>query len=232
MDLGRLDDRARRRDKPVEPLRGLEPGDRPGRGVTCGDALDRLEMRPDGGRVEVGREGREASFVEPVRAPMNGCDRQSRITPAFSCSPRSTRGTTRTIAYWKTSRGGAGTLGILDEGSRRLESQRQIADVGATLRVGVAGHPVVRQPVVRERGDQVLQQGRVDPASQSLVGLRDGSRERQQDVVGEAFEPPPSVGVGIASTCGGRTARRRGRSATCGRARRAGSGSAPSGPGW
>ena len=52
-----LDDRARRRDQPVEPLRLAEPGDRPGVRVAGGDPLDGVEVRPDRRRVEIRREG-------------------------------------------------------------------------------------------------------------------------------------------------------------------------------
>ena len=48
VDLGRLDDRARWSDQPVEPLGGPEPGDRSGRRVAGRDPFDRVEVRPDG----------------------------------------------------------------------------------------------------------------------------------------------------------------------------------------
>ena len=50
--LGRLDDRARRRDEPVEARRRVELRDRAGGRVAGGDALDRLEVRraPSPGR--------------------------------------------------------------------------------------------------------------------------------------------------------------------------------------
>lgn len=44
------------------------------------------------------------------------------MTPTFRHSPRSTRGTTRTIAYWKTLRRAARTFGLLRKLARWLES--------------------------------------------------------------------------------------------------------------
>ena len=121
---------------------GPEPGDRSGRRVAGGDPLDRVEVRPDGRRVEVGRERRQAR-ARRARSARRGSASAGTAgsTPTLRHSPRSTRGTTRTIAYWKALRGGSGTLGLLDERARRLEPPRQVADVGGALGRGVARRP-------------------------------------------------------------------------------------------
>src|SRR4029078_2772259 len=63
VDLGRLDDGARRGCEPVEQLALSEPGDRPGRLVTGRDALDRREVLFDRRRVDTRRQGREPGTV-------------------------------------------------------------------------------------------------------------------------------------------------------------------------
>src|SRR5450759_3503373 len=94
-------------------------------------------------------------------------DRDIRTMPALNASPRSTLGTTRTIAYSNGLRaagapatsaapvsaaasaapatpatpgvasGDAGTLGLLDERSRRAQPRDQIVHVGPAMRIRV-----------------------------------------------------------------------------------------------
>ena len=96
-----LDDRAGRGHQPVEPLRLPERGDGAARRVARGDGLDGLEVGhgPRPGRGP-GRRPPAGPSSRAMRAPMNRRGRHSRTTPTFRHSPRSTRGMTRTIAYW------------------------------------------------------------------------------------------------------------------------------------
>ena len=118
MDLGRLDDRARRRHQPMEPLRLLEPGDRPGIRIAGGDSFDGVEVRPDGRRIEVRGEGGQPRLVKhdprPEIAP-GAAEQDDADVQALAAR-------TRTIAYWNALRGGSGTVRLLDEGAWRLES--------------------------------------------------------------------------------------------------------------
>src|SRR3954470_18288343 len=116
-----------------------------------------------------------------IRAPRKPFSRHSSTTPTLSDSPRSTRGRTRTIAYWKALRGGSGTFRLLDERSRRLEPQAEITDVGAALCLSGADDRVVGEPCVRESGDQTGQRRLVDPAGVALIGCRDRAGVWQQD---------------------------------------------------
>ena len=93
----------------------------PGGGVAGGDPHDRVEVRPHVFRVAVGRERRQHGRrrARPARRG-TGAAGDIRTIPALNASPRSTRGTTRTIAYSNGLRG-PGTVGLLDERARRLE---------------------------------------------------------------------------------------------------------------
>ena len=111
VDLGRLDDRARRGDQPVEPL-GLA---RAGRSVRRSGRPRRSARwrRGAAGSTAGSRSGANAArrrSSRAIRAPRKRRGRHSRTTPTLRHSPRSTRGTTRTIAYWNALRGGSDTI--------------------------------------------------------------------------------------------------------------------------
>ena len=73
-------------------------------------------------------------------------------------SPRSTRGTIRTIAYWNWLRGLAGTFGLLHESMARRQAPREVADIRSPLPVGAAGERIVGQPQVGDRGRKLGEQ--------------------------------------------------------------------------
>src|SRR4051812_33578913 len=155
-----------------------------------------------GGRMAAGsRSGanaRRRASSRATRAPRYRRGRHSRTTPTFRHSPRSTRGTTRTIAYWKALRGGSGTIRLLDEGSGRLESLGHVADIRGALGIGVADGGIVGQPHVWECADQRRQEGLVDQAGIPRVGRFDRPGIRQQDVIADALERPPRMRLGVA----------------------------------
>src|SRR5262245_61110716 len=112
------------------------------------------------------------------------------MTPAFSDSPRSTRGTTRMTAYWNwaasSESGRAGTIGLLRPGVARVKARAQVRDVRAPLGIGVAGARVRGQPDVRDLSDECVQQRRRDQWCQAGRCRGHGARERQQDVLAAA----------------------------------------------
>src|SRR4051794_37165797 len=61
---GRLDDRARRRDEPVEARGRVERGDRAARRVAGGDPLDRGDVAADGVDVELRPERSQPGLVD------------------------------------------------------------------------------------------------------------------------------------------------------------------------
>src|SRR5687768_9324262 len=121
------------------------------------------------GSVSGARAARRPSSSS-VRAPMYDFERQSRTTPALRHSPRSTRGTTRMMAYWYGLRGSSGTFGLLHEGTPPRQPPLQVADVGGTLLVGTAGGRVVGQPHIGDGADEALEQGAVEGPGQARIG--------------------------------------------------------------
>src|SRR5215207_250968 len=103
--------------------------------------------------------------------------------PALNASPRSTRGTTRTIAYSNGLRPsrpagsrGSGTVSLLDERSRILEPRQEIVHVGAAMgrRVGETGLGL--EPVVGDRVCEALERGPVQHRIEPANGSRTWSR--------------------------------------------------------
>src|SRR5689334_7087114 len=114
-----------------------------------------------------------------TRAPRKRFGRHISTIPALNPSPRSTRGTTRMIAYSNGARpfaasGRASTVGLLDERARCLQAREQVVDVGAAVGVGVREAGLRREPVVRDGGGQPLEERAVDEGRQTLVRLGDG----------------------------------------------------------
>src|SRR5580765_2282473 len=136
---------------------------------------------------------RRRASSRPTFAARNRRGRQSRTTPAFSHSPRSTRGTTRTTAYWNLLRGRSDTFRLRDEQRPRLKPGEEIRDVGPALGFRVADDSVGRQPVVGNRRDEFIEQPRCDEPSEPVVGGGDGAGERQEDVLGGSLERPPGM---------------------------------------
>src|SRR3954453_5086680 len=92
--------------------------------------------------------GASAASTPPssrTRAPRKRSGRQKSTTPALNASPRSTRGTIRTIAYWK---GSARAIGLLHPGAVALQSGGEVTAVGGRL-----------APVGRQLGGDRLQPG-------------------------------------------------------------------------
>src|SRR3954451_1931696 len=157
-------------------------------------------MASRGGRIVAGsRSGARATSrrsSSSMRAPRKRRGRQSSTIPTFRHSPRSTRGRTRTIAYWNGSRG-AGTIGLLDERPGRRQPLVEIADVGIALRLGIADNGVHRQPDVGDRRDQIAHEVIVDLGRVARIGGGDRPRVWQQDVLAHELEGPSSVLVRI-----------------------------------
>src|SRR4051812_4165945 len=107
------------------------------------------------------------------------------MTPALSASPRSTCGTTRSMAYWNGS--GPGMLGLLHEPLAVLQPGGEVA--GVRLRLA----PAVGQ-LARDR----LQLRAVEPGRKARVGLRDRAGEGEQDVVADRREAVGRAGDRIA----------------------------------
>ena len=166
MDRRRLDDRARRRHEPVEALRRFEPGDRPGVRRTLRDPDERVEVRRDGVRSAARRERREHGAIEPSARGQEAPRPAQEHDAGVESSPRSIRGTTRSVAYWN---GLAGTLGLLREAARRLEPQPQV------LRVALGG---LVQPPAGTAATAASTAARAGPArrgSASAIGPAAGS---------------------------------------------------------
>ena len=217
MHLGGLDDRARRRDEPVEARRRVERGDRPRGRVAGRDALDRREVpvAPRRGRRRA-RAPRAASS-SAVRAPRKPSGRQKTITPTLIRSPRST---SRHEAHDRVrERAQPRARSASSTNPRGASSRReQVVDVDA------AAHAVRATPPgrARRRPRAARRHARGEPR----VGLGDRRRVRQQHVVADRLEAAARVLGDRRRRRGGSRAPRRGRSARAGRARRAGSGSA------
>ena len=211
MHLGRLDDRARRRDEPVEALRHLEPRDRPrrlGRRRRCARSPSRCWPHRLG--VEVGRERGQPALVE-LRARGQVAERaaeddHARVDPLAALDPR--HDADDRVGEGATAL--TGFLGLRDEGARRLEPRPEVVDVDAAV--------VAVEPRVRDRCGDLLQQLARHRWREPLVGLDDRAGVRQQHVLGDRLERPPRVLVRGRRRRGGSRARRRGRSATAGRA--------------
>src|SRR5918992_1048587 len=102
------------------------------------------------------------------------------MTPALSRSPRSTRGTTRTIAYWKGLRDGIGRLD--EEGPRGTKATAEVLAVRATLGVGVADRAVRGEPFVGHELDDRADEITIQPRCQAPVGVDERTGMRPEDV--------------------------------------------------
>ena len=211
MHLGGLDDRARRRDEPVEARGRVERGDRAGR---RGPRPRSARARP-GARapldVELGPERAQPPLVEAPSAPRGTASgRQNTMTPTLIRSPRSTRGTSRQIAYENGLRARARSASSTKR-ARRLEPRARGS------RRTVCGRRPSSQPAGTAAGDR-LEQLLGRRAAPSRRPPRRSSR-RTAAARGRAIA---ANGRARASTDraarGGSRARRRGRSATAARA--------------
>ena len=205
VDLGRLDDRARRRHEPVEPLALAEPGDRARRGSP--PAIRSIAARC----VSIvagstsGASARSRARSSPTRAARNRFGRQSRTTPAFRHSPRSTRGTTRMIAYWNgCSASQAAAAARAARPARRTAAAPRAGGRGRRRRPArwAAASPMTGSARSQSSGSAAtrsLEQLGGDERCEPLVRGGDRRRERQQDVVGETLGVRPTgVRVGVA----------------------------------
>src|SRR5204862_8304042 len=100
-------------------------------------------------------------------------------TPALMHSPRSTRGTTRHSAYWNSSRGASGILGLLGERARRGQPLAQVRDVVVAARLAA-------QPLLGDGAHHAAHERAVEARRQARVGLGDGAGVRQQHVLANA----------------------------------------------
>src|SRR5215217_2944612 len=121
--------------------------------------------------------------------------RQSTITPAFSRSPRSMRGTTRTIAYWNGLRDG--TERLCEERAWRSKAGGEVLAIRPALVVRAADRGVW-QPVVRNVVDDPADDITVEATGEPPVGLDEGAGPRPEHVVVQAVERPASVRARIA----------------------------------
>src|SRR5258705_6699446 len=115
------------------------------------------------------------------------------MTPAFRNSPRSTRGTTRTTAYWNWLRCRAGTLSLRDETGPITEPGHEVIDVRPALGARSADERISRQPNLGFGRHEAFEQAARDEAGEARVRRLDGARERQQHVLGGPLERPPGV---------------------------------------
>ena len=128
----------------------------PPAGVAGRHALERLAgARARSAGSQSGASARQRGLVElGARGRGTRAGGENSTTPAFRHSPRSTRGTTRTIAYWKSSR--AGTVGLLHPFARLARAARSrcsaygapSAHSGGTSAAASAGSRQRRQPRV------------------------------------------------------------------------------------
>ena len=128
---------------------------------------------------------RSSSAVRAARKPRG---RQNSTTPALTHSPRSTRGTTRTIAYWNGLRAGtARLLGLGGEAARRREP-------------AAAGTPCRRRAPAARTTPRARGRRSPPPSPSSSRGASRASAsamlpgERQQDVVAHRRERPLGLG--------------------------------------
>ena len=187
----------------------------PPSGVAGRDALERRAA------ARARRRARSRARARPapprrarVRAPRKPQRAAEQHDAGVEASPRSTRGTTRTIAYWKSSR--AGTLGLLHPLARRLEPRAPGARRTARRRPTPAGTSAAARA------------GSASGASRASASAIEPGRG-QQHVVADRRERPPRDAPAGRRRRGARRARRRGRSATGCRASAAGSGCAACG---
>ena len=201
VDRPGLDDRARGRDQPVEALgRRAAAAIGPPVRVAGGDPLDRRSSARTSAASHPGASAASSASSRCVRAPRNRSGRQNSTTPALTASPRSTRGTTRSAAYWNGLRD-ADTLGLLGQLARRPRAAR--------ARNSAYGSPSAhsRRDAARRRAAGSARAG------QARVGLGDRARGGQQHVVADRRERAAWRGRPDRRR-GTRTAPRRGRSAT------------------
>src|SRR4051812_18401909 len=133
-----------------------------------------------------GQRARRRGSFSSTRAPRKSFSRQKRITPALMNSPRSTRGTTRTMA--KSNELSAGTRRLLFEGKRcRLQAPRQEFHVSRPP-AGRIGAGLGRQPVLRDLPDDLREQGPVQPRPQAAAGLLDVPGPGEEHVVADGGE--------------------------------------------
>src|SRR5829696_9685491 len=137
-------------------------------------------------RSASGAIARTRASSSSTRAARKRRGRQKSTTPALTHSPRSTRGTTRTIAYWNGLAGKARLLGLGGEAARRLEPAAQV--------LGVRGAILRREPVRRDAVEHALENVGPEKRREPRVGLRDVPGAGQQDVVADRGKR--AVGVG------------------------------------
>ena len=180
--LARLDDRARRRDQPAEAVEGGRAAIRPASGSpaatrTSASRWGRTSRRESGAsairRVLVQRDLRAQEVLR----------RQKTTTPALMRSPRSTRGTTRRIAYANGLRGRGHAPP--PRRSRAAPSRaEQVVDVGR------APGPS-RRASRRARGRRRARARSSTRGASRASASRDRARAGQQHVVGDRRERAP-----------------------------------------
>src|SRR5215210_3634362 len=114
-------------------------------------------------RSAPGASARTRASSSSTRAARKRRGRQKSTTPAFTHSPRSTCGTTRTIAYWNGLGGTAGLLGLGGEAARRLQPAAQVLRV----RRAVVG----REPFVGDAREHLVHDAVAEQRREPLVGL-------------------------------------------------------------
>src|SRR5215210_3385490 len=137
-------------------------------------------------RSASGASARRRCSSSSTRAARKRSGRQKSTTPALTHSPRSTRGTTRTIAYWNGLGGKPGLLGLGGEAARPLQAAAQVLEI--------LGSSTRREPLVRHPREHLLDDVPAQARREPGVGLGDVARAVQQHVVADAGERTPRVG--------------------------------------
>ena len=210
VDLGRLDDRRRRRHQPVEPLRQDSPRSvrRP---VAVGDPHDGLEVVADDLRVAVGRHRDEDALVEQhpgaEESPRPRHQHDPRVEHLAALDPRDHPHDRVLERRHEAARARSASATNARGASRRATGSRRTPAMGVR-----AGSPVLgRQPVVGDRRGQPLEHGRRDERRQPGVGVLDRAT---RTAAARGRGSPRKAGARALpgrATCGGCTARTRGR---------------------
>src|SRR4051794_7434267 len=135
-----------------------------------------------------------------VRAPRKRSGRQKSTTPALTASPRSTRGTIRSAAYWNGLR--VPLTGRLQPLEEELGVERAVRPLGRDERGGGRGVGAVREPGVRvgdrARGGQqhvVADRRKRVARSRQRVGPVEGVERRAVVDQPEVLVPAQQVGI-------------------------------------
>ena len=181
-----LDDRARGRDQPVEALGRGQRGDRAavvGLPSAIRSIVVEAALAPPSGRSP-GASAASSASSRCVRAPRKRFGRQKSTTPALTASPRSTRGTTRSAAYWNGLRAGHARPPPRTRAAPRAAACRNSA-------YGVAVRPLRPAPARRPRPGSARPASRasasaIEPAAGSSTWSRIAGKAPRARATGSA----------------------------------------------